>query len=187
MFFFSFWLNLPLFVCRTEATAPTPEMSPPPRSALFWKEIGLTTLTTSDYSHNSPCEEIKGTSFSVLPCQHTARRDLLWMWKLAQPRCLFSLDFCFINTRFAVGDTTRTSHLSPSPCADCCAPGRRSRNWFIIFFFLVEVQECRTCNGRIQCEVVSVLTSVVPHVSASYTALMQAFLCFGLNLLIHKA
>lgn len=58
---------------------------------------------------------------------------------------------------------------------------------FFYFFFLVEVQECRTCNGRIQFEVVSVLTSVVPHVSASYTALMQAFLCFGLNLLIHKA
>lgn len=89
-------------------------MSSPPHSALFWKEIGLTTLTTSDYSHNSPCEEIKHTSFSMLPCQHTAHRGLLSMRKFAQPRCSFSLDFCFVNTRFAVGDTKWTSYLSPS-------------------------------------------------------------------------
>lgn len=70
LFVSPFWLNLPLF--RRESTSPTPEMSSPPHLILFWKEIGLTTLTTSDYSQNSPCEEIKRTSFPMLPCQHTA-------------------------------------------------------------------------------------------------------------------
>lgn len=93
-------------------------MSSPPHLTLFWKEIGLTTLTTSDYSQNSPCEEIKRTSFPMLPCQHTALRDLLLMWKWVQPQCSFILDFCFVNTGYVVGDMTWTSYLSLSPSSN---------------------------------------------------------------------
>lgn len=92
-----FYLSLPFFLAnsvsidRTESTPPTPETPSHLHLVLFWKEIGLTTLTPSDYSHASPCEEITGISFAASSCQHMA----LWgsfgssAWLFIQPWLLF--------------------------------------------------------------------------------------------------
>lgn len=54
-------------------------------------------------------------AFPCCPVSTQPFRDLLLMWKLAQPQCSFILDFCFVNTSYVVGDMTWTSYLSPSP------------------------------------------------------------------------
>lgn len=54
-------------------------------------------------------------AFPCCPVSTQPFRDLLLMWKVAQPQCSFILDFCFLNTSYVVGDMTWTSYLSPSP------------------------------------------------------------------------
>lgn len=61
---------------------------------------------------------MKGLNVPAFPCCPVSTqpfRDLLLMWKLAQPQCSFILDFCFVNTSYVVGDMTWASYLSPSP------------------------------------------------------------------------
>lgn len=57
-------------------------------------------------------------AFPCCPVSTQPFRDLLFMWKLAQPQCSFILDFCFVNTSYVVGDMTWTSYLSPSPSSN---------------------------------------------------------------------
>ena len=51
-------------------------------------------------------------AFPCWPVSTQPFRDLLLMWKLAQPQCSVILDFCFANTSYVVGDMTWTSYLS---------------------------------------------------------------------------
>lgn len=57
-------------------------------------------------------------AFPCCPVSTQPFRDLLLMWKLAQPQCSFILDFCFVNTSYVAGDMTWTSYLSPSPSSN---------------------------------------------------------------------
>lgn len=61
-------------------------------------------------------------AFPCCPVSTQPFRDLLLMWKLAQPQCSFILDFSFVNTSYVVGDMTWTSYLSPSPSSNYWEP-----------------------------------------------------------------
>lgn len=112
-----FYLSLPFFLAnstcidRTESTPPTPETPSHLHLVLFWKEIGLTTLTSTDYSHASPCEEITASALLPHPVSTWPFGDPLG----AQPGCLSSPDSCFPNTCCVVGDRMQTPYL-PFPC-----------------------------------------------------------------------